>query len=140
LITTNTELLSKQKYKHLFDAAFVSSRHTAMLSETEKFASLYKPKASGQQTPQLLAIETLKYIIPVTHADTRKTYIDKVTEYSTAIGFAPCSGKNSFFSFLSFDLLFCRNNILTPHLRESPVFIRKRDEKDLESDVIFFTK
>ena len=104
----DASLLDKPKYTNLFDGIFVSAR-SAQCIQTSSFSKLLKAPSEGSGGG-LIAIETAKFLVPLSKK-MQADFRDKEEEYAASHGWKK----------------------IPP-----PVYRRRRDELDLEDDVIFF--
>jgi Domain of unknown function (DUF4471) len=104
----DASLLDKPKYTNLFDGIFVSAR-SAQCIQTPSFSKLLKAPSEGSGGG-LIAIETAKFLVPLSKK-MQADFRDKEEEYAASHGWKK----------------------IPP-----PVYRRRRDELDLEDDVIFF--
>jgi Domain of unknown function (DUF4471) len=101
-------LLDKPKYANLFDGIFVSAR-SAQCIQAPSFGKLLK-SPNGDRGGGLMAVETAKFLVPLSKK-LQSDFKDKEVEYAASHGW---------------------KKILPPVSR------RRRDELDLEDDVLFF--
>eukprot|EP00598_Pedospumella_elongata_P001843 CAMPEP_0184974752 /NCGR_PEP_ID=MMETSP1098-20130426/6140_1 /TAXON_ID=89044 /ORGANISM="Spumella elongata, Strain CCAP 955/1" /LENGTH=593 /DNA_ID=CAMNT_0027497375 /DNA_START=40 /DNA_END=1821 /DNA_ORIENTATION=- len=109
---TLTTLLAKSKVRGTVDGIFVSSRAAQVLGE-DNFTQLFRATEDGTAKPGkvLVAVETAKHLVPL-KKDVQVALCAKEEELAGKIGLKRIS---------------------------APVPRRRRDELDLEDDVIFFT-
>jgi dynein assembly factor 3 len=109
--------LESGKYRHHFDAAFVSCRAAGCLDQAD-FASCLKPDGKA-----LLAVETAKFMVALNRAQ-KQEFDDKVLEMVIGQGkFTRAKGAKGERS---------------PNTGGGVVPRRRRDEKDSKDDVVFF--
>jgi hypothetical protein len=81
------------KYKNLFHGVFISSRFSAILKEeTFKDILVSSPPAKEDDYPNIVAVETLKYLIPINN-DIRQEYNKRIQEYMKNLSFEQFQGK-----------------------------------------------
>jgi Domain of unknown function (DUF4471) len=109
LVGPMTGVIDKPRYQELFDGAFVSSRF-AQCIEQPYFKSLLKPDKA------MIAVETAKFLVPLSK-QVQEEFNKKIDEYAQKQQWKKATDKG----------------------RCPPVPRRRRDEKDLEDDVFFYT-
>ena len=101
--------IAKAKYEGFFDGIFVSAR-SAQCIQQESFKNLLKKSDNDSVSGGLIAVETAKFFVPLSKK-MQKDFTDREEEYATAHNWIKI---------------------------DPPVFRRRRDELDLEDDVMFF--
>ena len=102
--------ITKPKFEGFFDGIFVSARSAQCIQQDSFKKLLKKPNNESSSGGGLIAVETAKFFVPLSKK-MQKDFTDKEEEYATAHDWVK----------------------ITP-----PVFRRRRDEMDLEDDVMFF--
>ncbi len=105
------DILNKSKFKHMFDAIYVSSR-IGQCMEQDYFIDLLR---NDEKKPIVIAIETAKYIVTL-NKETKKAFQEKEIEYITRHGLKP----------------------LAPEL--SLVRRKRNPTEDKDDDVLFYSR
>jgi hypothetical protein len=127
---TLTHLMTKAKHlQGQMDGIFVSFRVAQFLSEPG-FRALCRDKHS------VVAVETAKFLVAL-RTDTQQALTAKEEELAVQNGFKRIPGTRTSCVFLMCTwVMLTRVAVLFGNA--APVFRRRRDEQDLEDDVIFF--